>query len=175
MMGGRLGAGAGSGGIVTLYAFVPPAPVGGTGVGGSHQYQNPQMSNVGMAGDGVGVAAAAAGYGNEEQAMRLQRTASASVSSGSHYPASSSTHYQNLTDRLNLSHLQLMGGSGATYYRQSGPSPSSSSGGGKRWKRLEGLLLRILPLHTRARPGSTDNYLANANKYGPHSSQRINC
>ena len=53
-MGGRLGAGAGGGGIITPYAFVPPAPVGGTGVvGGSHQYPNPQMSNVGMAGDGV--------------------------------------------------------------------------------------------------------------------------
>ena len=142
-MGGRLGAGAGGGGIITPYAFVPPAPVGGTGVaGGSHQYQNPQMSNVGMAGDGVGVAAAVAGYGNEKRAARHQHTASASVSSGSHYPASSSAHYQNLTvgspePQSATTDGVSVDGSGGAYYRQSGPSPSSSSGGGRNAKEME--------------------------------------
>jgi len=149
-MGGRLGAGAGGGGIITPYAFIPPAPVGGTGVVGGHQYQNPQvqqMSNVGVAGDGVGVVAA--GYGNEKRAMRLH-TPNASVSSGSHYPASSNLHYQNLTVGSPEPHSPTsdgvsVDGSGA-YYRQSvgrgGPSPgpsvlSSSSGGGRHAKELE--------------------------------------
>jgi len=139
-MGGRLGAGAGGGGIITPYAFVPPAPVGGTGVVGGHQYQHPQMQQV--AGDGVGVAAA--GYGNEKRPIRLQHTPTASVSSGSHYPASSNPHYQVLAvgspePQSPTSDGVSADGSGATYYRQSagrgGPSPgpsvlSSSSGGG---------------------------------------------
>jgi hypothetical protein len=114
--------------------------VGGVGVAGGHQYQNLQMQQVGVGGDGVGVAA---GHGNEKRAMRLQHAPTASVSSGSHYPASSS-HNANFI--VGSPEPPSDDGSGGTYYRQSGgrggPSPgpsvlSSSSGGGRHAKEME--------------------------------------
>lgn len=104
-MGGRLGAGAGGGGIIMPYSFKPSTPIGGGGVG-SQQYQNPQMQQMGNVGV---VAGTSAGYGNEKRGMRHQYSPvpnpasnlhghNPSVSSGSHYPttlASSSNHAPN--------------------------------------------------------------------------------
>jgi hypothetical protein len=157
-MGGRLGAGAGGGGIIMPYAFVPPAPVGGAGVGAHPQMH--QLSNVGGAGDGLGVAAAAAaaaGYGNEKRAMRQQypqHTPNPSISSGSHYPASSSTLQHFNTSGVVSPEPQSptsdgfssIGGSavGGVNYRplsghSPGPSVMTSSSGGRNAKEMEAM------------------------------------
>ena len=67
-----------------------------------------------------------------------------------------------------------MGGSGATYYRQSGPSAAEEERDGSDWKDCYCEFSPCTPV-----PGQgqliIDNYLANANKYGPHSIKRIDC
>ena len=166
-MGGRLGLGAGGGGIITPYSF-QPAPVGGSiAVGGGQQYQNQpqmqQMSNIGADGASSSVAAAAGGegYPNEKRAMRLHQqqsvshhTPNTSISSGSLYPASSNANQQ--MSRVSPEPYSVTSdgsssvgggsGSGGVYYQTMGrgPSPgpsvlSSSSGGARNAKEMEAM------------------------------------
>ena len=191
-MGGRLGAGAGGGGIIMPYAFVPPAPVGGAGVG-SHPQMH-QLSNVGGAGDGVGVAAAAAaaaaGYGNEKRAMRQQyHTPNPSISSGSHYPASS-TNLQHFNasgvgspepQSPTSDGFSSIGGSafgGVNYRPLSGNSPGhsvlSSSSGGRNAKEMEAMGMAVVanPDDIPGQlPGFQQAYLQSGP--GPHQQQYL--
>lgn len=161
-MGGRLGLGAGGGGIITPYSF-QPAPVGGSiAVGGGQQYQNQpqmqQMSNIGADGVvGAAAAAAAAGYPNEKRAMRQHQqqqsvshhTPNTSISSGSLYPASSNANQQlsRVSPEPYSDGSSVGGGSGSggVYYQTMGRGPSpgpsvlSSSSGGRNAKEMEAM------------------------------------
>jgi LPXTG-motif cell wall-anchored protein len=187
-MGGRLGAGAGGGGIIMPYAFVPPAPVGGAGVGGHPQMH--QLSNVGGARDEVGVAAAA-GYGNEKRAMRqqyAQHTPNASISSGSHYPTSSTNHeYFNASgvgspepQSPTSDEYSSIGGNvfGGVNYRplsrhSPGPSVLTSSSGGKNAKEMEamGRAVVVNPDDVPGVSGFQQAYLQSGP--GPHHQQHL--
>lgn len=187
-MGGRLGASAGGGGIIMPYSFVPPVPVGGSGVGA--QYQNPQMqqmSNVGAAIDGV----AAAGYGNEKRAMRQQHaghTSSASVSSGSHYPttvaSSANPNYQHLhvnnaspepysptSDRSSAAGENYYGPHSMGRGPSPGPSLLSSSSGARNMKEMEAMGSVIAnPDEGQSLPAFQQAYLQTGP--GPHQQQQ---